>query len=213
MPDIFVDKKVEKEAAKPVEPITKTLPLSESAWSSFVTRPKKVNFETQERREKVVLLLRRHWLTNVPWALLVVLMLVAPAFFSFFPLNDFLPGKFHLVGLIGWYLLTTAVFLEKSLSWLFNVNLITDERIVDIDFPTLLYRHISSAKIDHIEDISVQVGGFVRSLFNYGDVLIQTAGTQPEICFEAVPQPARVVKILNEMMLQEEQEKLEGRAR
>lgn len=208
MPTVFSDKNKKKK-----KPIVKTLPRSKSVLAAFITRPRKINFETQERQEKVVLLLRRHWLTNVPWVMLVALMLVAPCLFRWLPWQDFLPDRFKLMGLIGWYLLTTAVFLEKSLSWLFNVNLITDERVVDIDFPTLLYRHISSAKIDHIEDVNIQVGGFVRSLFNYGDVVIQTAGAQQETCFEAVPQPARVVKILNELMLEEEQEKIQGRVR
>jgi len=221
MPDIFVAKKTKtKKAArakkavkKKAVSVAKTLPRSKNVLSAFVTRPKKINFETQERKEKVILLLRRHWLTNVAWILLVGLMLFAPGFFRFLPIWDPLPGRFQFIGVISWYLLTTAVFLEKSLSWLFNVNIITDERIVDIDFPTLLYRQISTAKIDHIEDINVKVGGFTRSLFNYGDVLIQTAAAEQEICFESVPQPAQVVKILNELILEEEQEKIEGRAR
>jgi len=204
MPDIFVAKK---------KPVKTSPPQKTNALAAFIKKPKNINFETQEKKEEIVLFLRRHWITNVPWVLVIVLMLVAPVFLRFFPLLDFLPGRFQFITLIGWYLLTTAVVFEKFLSWLFNVNIITDERIVDIDFPSLLYREISSAKIDQVQDISTKVGGFIRSLFNYGDVLIQTAGTEPEICFEAVPQPGQVAKILNQMMLEEEQEKIEGRVR
>ena len=204
MPDIFVAEKKPVKANPPKK--TKTL-------AAFISRPKNINFETQEKKEKIILLLRRHWITNVPWILVIVLMLTAPIFFRFFPLLDFLPGRFQLMALIGWYLLTIAVVFEKFLSWIFNVNIITDERIVDIDFPSLLYREISSAKIDQVQDVSTKVGGFIRSLFNYGDVSIQTAGTEPEICFEAVPRPGQVAKILNQMMLEEEQEKIEGRVR
>jgi len=204
MPDIFVAKK---------KPVKTSPPQKTNALAAFIKKPKNINFETQEKKEEIVLFLRRHWITNVPWVLVIVLMLVAPVFLRFFPLLDFLPGRFQFITLIGWYLLTTAVVFEKFLSWLFNVNIITDERIVDIDFPSLLYREISSAKIDQVQDISTKVGGFIRSLFNYGDVLIQTAGTEPEICFEAVPRPGQVAKILNQMMLEEEQEKIEGRVR
>ncbi len=103
--------------------------------------------------------MRRHWITNLPGVLIVSLMLIAPAFFHFLTFLDFLPGRFQFIGIIGWYLLTVAVIFEKILSWLFNVNIITDERIVDIDFPNLLYRQISSAKTDQIQDISIKVGG------------------------------------------------------
>ena len=104
-----------------------------------------------------------------------------------------------------------AFFWKQA--WFFNVNIITDERVVDIDFHNILYKDLSETKIDQVQDISIKVGGFTRSLFNYGDVYIQTAGAEPEICFEAVPNPEQVSKILNHLAMEEEQEKLEGRVR
>jgi len=118
-----------------------------------------------------------------------------------------------LIIIIGWYLLTFAFAFERFLSWFYNVNIITDERIVDINFPSILYKDISETKIDRVQDVSAKTGGYIRSLFDYGDVLIQTAGTIPEICFEAIPHPARVSQILNELLYEEEKEKLEGRVR
>lgn len=212
MPDIFVAEKKPKKPKKPKAEKTKETKKA-GVLAAFISQPRNINFETQEKEEKIVLLLRRHWVTNIPWVLLLVLMVMAPFLGRFLPFLSALPPRFRLITVLGWYLLTTAVFFEKALGWLFNVNIITDERIVDIDFPSLLYRHISSAKIDQIQDINIKVGGFIRSLFNYGDVLIQTAGTEPEICFEAVPRPGQVAKALNRLILEEEQEKLDGRVR
>lgn len=182
-------------------------------WSAFIRRPANLHFETQDKEEKIVLLLRRHLITNVPWLAMVGLFLWLP-----WPINAFLPlkvipGNFRLIINLCWYLFTFSVALEKFLGWFFNVNILTDERIIDIDFPTLLYREIKEAKIDRVQDVSIRTGGYLRSLFNYGDVVIQTAGTLPEICFEAVPNPEQVCKILNQLLLEEEQEKLDGRAR
>ena len=103
--------------------------------------------------------------------------------------------------------------MENFLGWFFNVYLVTDERVVDVDFYSLLYKQISDAGLEKIQDITYRVKGLAGSLINYGDILIQTAGEQPNIEFEAVPQPAEVVKILNELITQEEQDMLEGRAR
>ena len=50
-------------------------------------------------------------------------------------------------------------------------------------------------------------------MFNYGDVLIQTAAEIPEVEFEAVPMPDLVAKVLRELRIEEEVEKLEGRVR
>ena len=57
------------------------------------------------------------------------------------------------------------------------------------------------------------MGGVIRTIFNYGDVIIQTAAEIPQIDFEAVPNPDRVSRILRELRVEEEQEKLEGRVR
>ncbi|HEX7018248.1 MAG TPA: PH domain-containing protein, partial [Patescibacteria group bacterium] len=114
---------------------------------------------------------------------------------------------------IFWYLLITGFALESFLSWFFNVYIITDERVIDVDFLSLIYKNISSAKIDNIEDITAETGGAVRSIFNFGTVKIQTAGAATELEFEDVPHPAKVTRLLNELLLEEEREKIEGRVR
>ena len=102
---------------------------------------------------------------------------------------------------------------EKFLGWFFNVYIITDERVIDVDFYSLLYKQISDAGLDKIQDMTYRTNGIAGSVINYGDILIQTAGEQPNLEFEAVPRPAEVVKILNELITQEEQDMLDGRAR
>ena len=223
MPDIFVATKkketarTKKVTVKRSEAEIKKKKVVDSkvanVLSTFVFKPKNIRFETQEKEEKVVLFLRRHLITNVSWVLLACLLIVAPVFVQRFSLLNFLPERFQFITLLSWYLVTTGYVFKKFLTWFFNVNIITDERIVDIDFPSILYRHISSTKIDQVQDVTIKVGGFARSLLNYGDVSIQTAGAEPEICFEAVPRPEQVSKLLYELILEEEKEKLEGRVR
>ena len=119
----------------------------------------------------------------------------------------------QLAGAICWYLITTAFILEEFLSWFFNVNIITDERIFDVDFLNLMYREISEANLDQIQDVSVSIGGALRTLFGFGNVEIQTAAEVPKIEFNSVPHPDKVAKILRELGIQEQVEKLEGRIR
>ena len=100
--------------------------------------------------------------------------------------------------IILWYLFVIAYILEKFLSWYFNVYIITNYRIIDTDFYSLLFKHISEARYNRIEDITYTQGGILQSIFDYGDVSIQTAAEVPEIRFELVPQPSRVVRVLDE---------------
>ena len=103
--------------------------------------------------------------------------------------------------------------IESFLSWFFNIYILTDERIVDIDFHNLIYKEVSDAKISNIQEVNHSVGGVVGTVFNFGDIKIQTAGAVPTFDFLNVANPARVVRIIGELRQEEEQETLEGRTR
>ncbi len=174
--------------------------------SSFSYEPENIKFETQEEEERIVLLLRQHPIVNLPWILVTVLLVLAPGVLSVFPLLDFLPLRFQFVAILFWYLITAAYVLESSLSWFFNVYMVTNERVIDVDFENLLYREVSEANIEKIQDIEYQIGGVAKSVFNYGDVYIQTAGTMQNFDFKAVPNPAQVVRIIQNLKEAEENE-------
>ncbi len=214
MPDIFVSspkKRIKSES----EQILKRIGESETKnpLAAFVALPKGVQFETQEKEEQIILLLRRHWITNFHWIFIALIMILAPLILNVVPLLEFMPPRFQLMTVIIWYLLTLAFVFESFLSWFFNVYIITDERIVDVDFTSLTYRRISDAQIERVQDITYKTGGLLRAVFDYGDVFIQTAGKSPEIDFESVPKPDKVVRVLNQLIIQEQQEKIEGRVR
>jgi uncharacterized membrane protein YdbT with pleckstrin-like domain len=182
-------------------------------FGAFYENPQGVDFETRFPEEKVVLVLRRHPITNIRWVLIAILMIFAPILLSFFPLLEFLPGNFQFITILGWYLITTAFVLQNFLTWFFNVDVVTDERIVDIEFYNLIYKQVSDAQTNRIQDITYKMGGALRNIFNFGDVYVQTAGEVPNFEFLAVPNPERVVEVLQQQRIEEEKEKLEGRVR
>jgi len=227
MPDIFVAKKKPTETKPVVKKVRKksktkrgfeptvldTLESTGKVTAAFCFKPKKIKFETRQRGEKVILLLRKHPITNLKWVILTVLLVLAPLSLNSFPLINFLPNNFQTIAILGWYLVTVAFALENFLTWFFNVHIITDERIVDIDFYNLIYKEVSDANIDKIQDVTYKMGGVARTVFNYGDVIIQTASEVPNLEAIAIPKPALVAKILQDLRIEEEVEKLEGRIR
>jgi membrane protein YdbS with pleckstrin-like domain len=231
MPDLYVSKREKHEnnshqeaEKKPKKETKKTekkevkkseIDLEETSnpLASFATRPAGVRFETQAEEEEIILFLRKHWITNVPWILLGILLIFAPLALRWFPILNFLPTRYQLMAVTIWYLLTTIIIFERFLTWYFNVYIITDERIIDVDFHNLIYKEVSDAKIDKVQDITYRVGGAIRTLFHYGDVYIQTAAAVPNFEFLAVPKPEQVVRILDKLREEEEREFLEGRTR
>ena len=162
-------------------------------------------FVTQQEDEEVVLLLREHPITNIPWIILIIFMLILPTLIIGTGIFATVPFKFIFVGRLIWYLATAMVALERFLYWYYSVFIVTNERLVDIDFYNLLFRVVTYANLNHIEEPASVTGGFVRSIFQYGNVYVTTASEQPSVEAMAVPFPDKVVEIISR--LSEELEK------
>ncbi|MCL4384136.1 PH domain-containing protein [Patescibacteria group bacterium] len=167
--------------------------------SALLVNPKVFNFEEKDHDEEILVVLRPHWFTNVRWLLITFFMLFAPLLIRVVPLLSFFPARYQFVMIIFWYILTFAFAFESFLSWYFDVFIITNERVIDIDFENLLNKKFSEAGLDKIQDTSTRVAGLAQTMFNFGDVLIQTAAEIPEITFEKVPNPEKIIKIIQEL--------------
>ncbi len=95
--------------------------------------------------------------------------------------------------------MTLSYAFEKFLDWYYSVFIVTNERLVDIDFYNLLRRDITSANLDHIEEPEMIPRGFVRSLLRYGDVTVTTASEAPTVEALSVPYPERVIDIISRL--------------
>ena len=188
----------------------------------FIPYPKGYGVEILAKEEEMLLLVRKHWITNFKWVLVVIGLILAGQLIPWFPFFNSLPAAFQLMTTVFWYLIAVGVAMEGFFSWDFDVFVVTDERVIDIDFVNLIYKNITAAKIDKIEDVTYNVSGAVNSLLNFGTLLVQTAaegmtvgpdGARGTLEIINIPRPAMVAKLINEMVLEEEQEQVEGRVR
>lgn len=202
MPDIFISPTPSPAESAPEPQKTS---LFSQAFSSFLMRPKGLSFQTQSANEIIILFLRRHAITNVPWVLIAGLLLILPLILLpllaansslFFQLSPML----LITILFVWYLFVASYILVQFLLWYFTVSVVTNHRIIDIDFQNILYKEFSATTIDKVEDVTDRRGGFFGVLFNYGDVFIQTAAASEVFEFISVPHPDEVVRIINELM-------------
>ncbi len=172
---------------------------------AFVARPRNMNFESQGREEKIILLLRRHWITNMRWIFSAIGLALAPLLLTVFPLLGSFPPRLQAAALMLWYLLVLAFTIQQLLSWFFNVGIVTNKRVVDIDFFNLIHKRISDAELDRVQDVTFTVSGILRTMFNFGTVFIQTAAEKPELSFEDVPNPSLVTKVLEKIVRMKKQ--------
>ena len=170
-------------------------------FSSYIVRPTDCSFEGQDPEEKILLLLRAHPITNIPWILLSLALFAFPFFlpialpFTGLDLN-LIPSAFQLIYLIINYLLVLLVAFEGFLNWYFNATLITNEKIVDIDFEHLLYKAVNLAPLAKIEEADSVTAGILGTIFNFGNVKVQTAGAKVAIEMEKITHAAQVADMV-----------------
>lgn len=173
-------------------------------YSSLVPYPRNISFDDQKANEEIILIVRRHFVTNVPWIVASILLALFPVtllpfivrFFPFTPptsQTSVLISLFFYLGVFGFVLL-------KFTLWYFHVGILTNLRIRDIDIHGILFKDVSETNNEFIQDVTHSQIGFIRSLFNYGDVMVQTAGTKPNIEFDKAPKPAKVAQIITGLL-------------
>ncbi len=182
-----------------VDSVYKILGHSKSSLSSLLVHPHVFDFQERDDDEVILVVARQHWFTNVRWILTSVFMFLVPGLLRFLPTLISIPLNYQFVGFLFWYLLTFAFAFEKFLGWYFNVYLITTKRVIDIDFNNLLSKKYSEAGIDQVQDVTSTVIGAIPTMFNYGNVLIQTASEINELEFNRVPNPEKIIKVLQEL--------------
>lgn len=177
------------------------IPTPISLFSSFCEYPLGVSFKNQTPDEKIVLFLRRHFATNLSWMVLLIILLLLPLALNTFidrsasPFT-FLPPALITIFTLFYYLCVFSYGLVNFMNWFYNITFITTKRIVDIDFSDLVYHDVATTMLSVVEDVNYTKTGFIRSLFNYGDLFVRTASDKSNFEAYAVPQPEHASDII-----------------
>lgn len=165
---------------------------------SYCLNPE-VKLEIQGPNEHILLVLRAHPITQLPWIFNVIILTILLTVLNLL-LFSFLTFRQALFANIFGIIVIATYAWYNFLSWFFNAGVVTNQRIIDIDFTSVLYKEVSEALLAKIEDITSKSGGYFESFFDYGDVFVQTAGTAENIEFLNVPHPSEVVRIIDELI-------------
>lgn len=202
MADIFVAvKQNDKEAMvhENIEPHMNIL-------SSFGQNPRGVSFQTQKEKELIILFLRAHFITNIYWIAISLIALIIPIIILTF-LPDFgnffsAPGvsNFILVYVSFYYLIVFSYAFISFAHWFYNVFIVTSERVVDIDYSDIVTHNIAITNINRVEDVNYTQSGFISTLFNYGNIFVQTAGNERNFEALSVPKPREATHIIGDLL-------------
>lgn len=167
-------------------------------------------FESQLRGyikegERLIRVVRPYWLTMFGSMIASAVLSIAP-FFFLVPL--FRLGGWGVAGFV--VLVVLGVFLALRTAFVFSLNvfIVTDARIIDVDQRGFFERTVSESTLDTIQDVSVRVKGILQTLFHYGSVMVQTAGTTATLELNGVKNPEEIQDMITGLL--QERKKTEG---
>lgn len=93
--------------------------------------------------------------------------------------------------LIGFVVAVGVAVMTIIASWLYvnNVIFVTTEKIAQVLYISLFNRKISQLSIGDVQDVTVTQKGILAHIFNYGTLVIETAGEQQNYTFTYIPDP------------------------
>lgn len=131
---------------------------------------------------------------------LMLILMVAPLLINEDPIGlgiDIISIRSILVA-IGFLLTTLAIVMTGIAAYLYqsNVVIITSEKITQLMYLTIFNRKISQLSIGDVQDVTVTQIGIFSRIFNYGTLVIETAGEQQNYNFSFTPMPYETAKLI-----------------
>lgn len=103
-----------------------------------------------------------------------------------------------LMIVVGSILSLLAIVMTLIAGYLFqsNVVIVTSDKLAQFLYTTIFDRKISQLSIGDVQDVTVSQKGIFARLFNYGTLVVETAGEQQNYTFTYTPYPYEASKAI-----------------
>ncbi len=162
----------------------------------------KYHFDGQRNGENILLVIHRHWFDILSQFFIIFIMLLllfgSYSLSTFFFANFGDPTYHALFAFLRslFFLFTWITFFIIWIDYYFDVWIVTNQRIVNIEQKGLFARSTSELRLEKIQDVTTDVHGIISTFLNYGDILVQTAAEQEKFIFRNVPDPYAIKDLI-----------------
>ncbi len=151
--------------------------------------------------EEVVLLVHRHWFFLVVPLLVTLIALVVPmvVLLEIARRSD-APRAVDIVLTGGAVILGLAAVVRAYFvwyAWVHDIWVITNQRLVDGQKRHWFHEEVSTADLQHVQDVALDRHGVIATLLKFGDLRVQTASEVADFMLRRIPHPQEVLATLD----------------
>lgn len=154
------------------------------------------NFKGQQKHEVVLCFCRKHWIVLLPHFIGFFIFGLAWLAFALFAdkavINEFMGQSTYqilaLTALAGLTFYVHAFFL-RIFNYYIQTMIITNFRVIHLEQTLFFTRNRDSIDIREIQDIVIQQKGILKTLLNYGEIIITLSSAHATKMLYYVPNP------------------------
>ncbi len=157
--------------------------------------------------EKIKHVLRRHPITFIPTICIFLILFAVPSLVGFL-LESVNPNIFVENSTKGvtalaasfYYVGVVIFFYAQFVDYYLDLWVITNHRVIDVDQKGLFARTVAELDLYKVQDVTSEIHGFFNSIFNFGDLHVQSAGERSRFHFKSVKDPHGLRKDILELI-------------
>lgn len=186
-----------------------------SPWTSLSSFPSNIHVDGQNPDEYLLLFIRQHKIILVGDLLLYTVILFFPQFIrliiNYFDYdllngmigsNSFFSSKWWMVLNLAWFSFILTGYFNAFFKWFYNINILTTERFLDIDYVSIFTNRVESASLKDIQDIKEEQSGVIQNIFNIGNLTLLTASGGTVFSLNNVPKVHKIRDFIMDVVLQ-----------
>jgi len=160
-----------------------------------------------ELGENVILEVRKHWFVFVGQGFVSLFVAIVPLIL-FLIIRSYVPNlvEFDIPGnetalflflYTLWILFLWILFFVNWTKYYLDVWYVTEKRIIAIEQKRIFDREVSNLRFDKIQDVTLDVHGFLPTLLNFGNIKVQTASEDSKnFHMNTVRHPERIRRVI-----------------
>jgi len=152
--------------------------------------------------DQVIIFARKHWIKYAFLFLigLLLAMAVPLIFIVFFYLRWYSMSVEALtIGISCYLMIILGLVLHTFVDYYLDMFIVTQDRIILVRQNGFFNQQHDEMNIDNIDEIGVDVKGLVRSVFDYGDIVLHSGSDEAVLTIHDIGNPNTISKKIMEL--------------
>jgi hypothetical protein len=164
--------------------------------------PPNVRFDRKEKDEEIIMITRKHWVAYFTHILLAFFIPLLPIVLLVISSNSDIYGKstVYLGLFVASVVISINIIVTAIVQWYYNISIITDKRILCLKVNSIFQHSYTEILWRKIQDVSHDSIGVLSSIFDIGNVCLDTAGEGIDLTLKFVPKPRDVQEVINNLV-------------